>query len=80
MNNHQPPSGFLLVAEIFSGGIVAHFLGAIPPWLGGAVTAFVVGLLLRVGDAPARAVSEALRARLVARFPSLSPAPPPSAP
>lgn len=76
MNEHTHPSGFLLVAEIFSGGVVAHFLDAVPPWLGGAVAALVAGLLLRLGDAPARAVSEALRARLLARFPSLrTPAP-----
>ncbi len=80
MNHHQPPSGFVLLAEIFSGGVVAHVLSTIPPWLGGAIAAFVAGILLRLGDAPARVVSDALTARLVARFPSLRSAPPPPAP
>lgn len=77
MNDHAThPSAFIFVAEIFSGGVGAHLLDAVPPWLGGAVTAFVVGVALRLGDAPMRAASEALRARLARRFPSLrTPAP-----
>lgn len=73
MNDHAPPSGFILVAEIASGGVAGHLFDSIPPWLGGALTAFVVGVALRVGDAPLRAVSEALRERLARRFPSLRP-------
>lgn len=77
MPDHAPhPSAFIFVAEITSGGLAAHVLSTIPPWLGGAVTALVVGVVLRLGDASMRAASEALRARLAVRFPALRSAPP----
>lgn len=80
MNQHPAPlgDGTLLLAEIVSGTAVAHLLSSIPPWLGGSLAALVAGILLRLGDAPARVLSDALRDRLLARFPSLRPAPPAS--
>lgn len=80
MHPQPQPGGFLLVAEIVSGGVVAHVLSTVPPWLGGAVAALLAGILLRLGDAPARVVSEALTARLLARFPSLRPPASPASP
>lgn len=53
--------GALLVAEITSGGIGGHLLHAaasLPPWLGGGVAAFVVGVSLRVADPVLRAIGE----------------------
>lgn len=63
-HTHALGPGALLLAEISSGslgGHVAHVLGAIPPWLGGGMTAIVVGVTLRVLDPVLRDVGEHVR-------------------
>ncbi|TXH14654.1 MAG: hypothetical protein E6R03_08785 [Hyphomicrobiaceae bacterium] len=65
--NQQLSPGALLIAEVTSGGVFAsllHSMAAIPPWLGGAMSALVVGALLRVLDSPLREMSEGIAARL----------------
>lgn len=65
--NQQLSPGALLIAEVTSGGVFAsllHSMAAIPPWLGGAMSALVVGALLRVLDSSLREMSEGIAARL----------------
>jgi hypothetical protein len=65
-HTHTISGGTLLLAEITSGSVgghLAHALGAVPPWLGGAVTALLVGVTLRVADATLRDLGERLHAR-----------------
>jgi hypothetical protein len=65
--NQQLSPGALLIAEVTSGGVFAsllHSMAAIPPWLGGAMSALVVGALLRVLDSPLREMSEGIAVRL----------------
>lgn len=76
MNQPAPlGDGMLLLAEIGAGGVAAHVVSSIPPWLGGALSALLVGFLLRLGDAPMRAVGDAVTARMRARFAFLRPPP-----
>lgn len=62
MNDHHSLSpGALLLAEVTSGGVMAsllHSLANVPPWLGGAMTALVVGAVLRVADPTLRDLGE----------------------
>ncbi len=44
-------------------GQAAHLLTSIPPWVGGGVSALVVGILLRVLEPTLRALGEKLRDR-----------------
>jgi hypothetical protein len=73
MNNHQPTSlspGALLIAEVTSGGVMGsllHSLANIPPWLGGALTALVVGALLRLADPSLRVMGERISLRFKAK-------------
>jgi len=78
---HALGGGALLVAEITSGGVGGALatITSLPPWLGGALSALLVGVLLRLADAPLRAASDRLAAR-VTPPPPAPPAPPPSAP
>lgn len=82
MNGHTTHTlggGAMLVAEVTSGslgGHVAHTLGAIPPWLGGAVSAVCVGVLLRVADATLRDLGERLHARARAALDRIARRPP----
>ena len=41
-----------------------HSMAQIPPWLGGAMTALVVGALLRIADPTLRSLGEKLSTRL----------------
>lgn len=64
---HTPQIGAatLLLAELTAGaggGQLAHALATIPPWLGGALSALVVGAALRVLDPTLRDAGELLRA------------------
>lgn len=83
MNVHQPLGpGALLFAEVTSGGIggaLWHSLASLPPWIGGAASALIVGALLRLGDPVLRALGERLAAR-VTPPPPAPPAAPPSTP
>lgn len=65
MIQHDPhlPAWAILLAEVSVGSGVAHAVAAIPPWLGGALSALVVGVLLRVLDPSLRRVGERLAAR-----------------
>lgn len=72
MNEHQSLSpGALLIAEVTSGGVFAsllHSMAAIPPWLGGAMSALVVGALLRVSDQTLREIGDQIAARFKKYF------------
>lgn len=69
MNQHHQTlsPGALLLAEVTSGGVMAsllHSLAQVPPWLGGAMTALIVGALLRIADPTLRSLGEKLSVRL----------------
>ena len=64
----------LLIFTAF--GHAAHALAAIPPWVGGGLSALLVGVLLRVLDPALRRLGERLAGRLSRR--SSRPPPPPS--
>lgn len=51
----------LLIFTAF--GHVAHALAAIPPWVGGGLSALLVGVLLRLLDPMLRDLGEKLRDR-----------------
>lgn len=71
---HQIGESTLMLAQITAGAggaELAHALHTLPPWIGGAVSALVVGAALRVLDPTLRDLGEALRSarrRLVARL------------
>lgn len=69
---HHLPPWLLLAAEVSTGGFVAHHLAAVPSWVGGGVSALLVGVVLRLLDPTLRRLGE----RLVAR--RSAPPPPPS--
>lgn len=62
MQHHDPflSPGALLLAEILSGGAVAHFVTHLPGWVGGGISALAVGIILRLLDAPLRRASDRL--------------------
>lgn len=73
MNPHSTTlsPGALLFAEVTSGSVMAsllHSLANIPPWLGGAMTALVVGALLRVADPSLRDLGERISLRVKKRL------------
>lgn len=81
--NHPAPlgPGALLCAEITSGGIggaLWHSLASLPPWIGGAASALIVGALLRLGDPVLRALGDRLAARVTPPPPAPPAAPPPA--
>lgn len=59
-------------------GHAAHIVAAIPPWVGGGLSALLVGVLLRVLDPALRRLGERLAGRLSRR--SSPPPAPPGAP
>lgn len=73
--SHAPQIGdsTLMLAQVTAGAggaQLAHALHTLPPWLGGALSALVVGAVLRVLDPTLRDAGELLRAawrRFVAR-------------
>lgn len=71
---HQIGEPTLMLAQVVAGAggaQYAHALHAIPPWLGGALSALVVGAALRVLDPTLRDAGELLRGAwrgLVARL------------
>jgi len=70
IEHHSTPWTFLLV-ELGVGGAVghaAHVAADIPPWIGGAASALVVGVALRLLDSPLKDLSERLRRRVAARL------------
>jgi len=71
IEQHSSPWSFLLL-ELGVGSVVGHALTAIPPWIGGAMGALVVGVLLRVLDPSLKRIGERLAAR------RSNPPPPPS--
>lgn len=65
--HHAGTGGLALVAEITTGaggGALASALGGVPPWLGGALSALVVGLALRLLDPALRRLGERLAERV----------------
>lgn len=71
------PAWALFVAEVSAGAGGGHVFAGVPSWVGGALSALVVGVVLRVLDPLLRRVGERLAARSV---PPPSPPAPPSAP
>lgn len=64
---HAPQIGdsTLMLAQVTAGAggaQLAHALHTLPPWLGGALSALVVGAVLRVLDPTLRDAGELLRA------------------
>lgn len=62
IEQHSSPWSFLLL-ELGFGTAFAHHVTAIPPWIGGAMGALVVGMLLRVLDPSLKRIGERLAAR-----------------
>lgn len=78
MNPHPHlPAWALFIAEVSAGAGGGHVFAAVPSWLGGALAALVVGVVLRVLDPLLRRVGERLASRSV---PPPPPPEPPSAP
>lgn len=78
-HHHPHPGAVALLAEITTGaggGVLASALGSVPPWLGGALSALVVGLALRLLDPVLRRLGERLAERVSA--PSQRPSQPPT--
>lgn len=72
------PAWALLLAEITAGAGGGHLFAAVPAWVGGALSALVVGVVLRVLDPLLRRLGERLAAP--SRPPSAPSPAPPSAP
>ena len=66
MTDH-PTALVMLVAEVAAGAWVADTLAHLPPGVVGALSALVVGVVLRLLDAPLRARSERLERHLSGR-------------
>lgn len=62
MTHHSSPWSFLLL-ELGVGSIVGHSLTAIPAWLGGGLSALVVGVVLRLLDPTLKRIGERFAAR-----------------
>jgi len=63
--DHHPhlPAWALLLAEVSAGAGGGHLLDGIPAWAGGALSALVVGVVLRVLDPSLRRIGERIAAR-----------------
>ena len=71
---HHLSPWLILVAEVSAGIGGGHWLSGVPSWVGGGLSALVVGVLLRVLDPTLRRLGERLAARRSA------PPPPPVSP
>lgn len=65
MTDHpsQLPPWALLLCEVTAGAGGGHLLAGIPAWVGGALSALAVGIVLRVLDPTLRRVGERIAAR-----------------
>lgn len=70
---HPLPPWLILVAEVSTGIGVGHALTTLPSWVGGGLSALVVGVLLRVLDPSLRRLGERLAARRSAPQPPPAP-------
>lgn len=69
---HHLPPWLVLLAEVGVGVGGGHVFDAVPPWVGGGLSALVVGVLLRLLDPTLRRLGDRLAGRRSA------PPPPPS--
>lgn len=65
---HLPP-WLLLLAEVSAGIGGGHWLSGVPSWVGGGVSALLVGVVLRLLDPTLRRLGERLVARRSAHPP-----------
>lgn len=57
-DHHHLPPWLIFVAEVSTGIGVGHALTSLPSWVGGGLSALVVGVLLRVLDPSLRRIGE----------------------